>query len=260
MTAERRLDALQLNLCDLDTGLLVVEQLLQQRLCLVGDLLALVRHRRLDGGAADDVAQRPFGRDPHRKLRIVHLEQELARIADLPEYSAVRFHDVLVPGQHLPTAARLAVRRRDRRRSAKLDLIDLRHFGQEHRFDRVRQVDVQAGFGGRHPSTEAQHDALLIRFNPVEGSGEPGEEDEARQGDNPASVEAGQAEEVADAGAKGAPYIQRDCERIVLARLPIHGSLLTRFDSDRPRLSPVQPPNSLRASGARARAAFRSRS
>ena len=89
----------------------VVEQLLQQRLGLVRDLLALVGHRRLDRRPADDVAQRALGRDPDRAFRIVDLEQESARIADLPEYGAVSLDDVLVAGQHLPAAVRLAVGR-----------------------------------------------------------------------------------------------------------------------------------------------------
>ena len=76
---ERRLDALQLNLGDLHARLLVVEQLLQERARLVGDLLASVGHGGLDRGAADDVAQRALGGGPHGELGILDLEQELAR-------------------------------------------------------------------------------------------------------------------------------------------------------------------------------------
>ncbi len=105
--------------------MLVVEQLLQRGMRLVGDLLALVRHRGLDRRAADDVAQRALGRDPDRQLWIVNLEQELARVADLPEHGAVRLDNVFVPGQHLPAAVGLAVAVRDRQSDAELDLVNL---------------------------------------------------------------------------------------------------------------------------------------
>ena len=99
-----RLDAQELHLGDLDAGVLGIEQGLQQRLGLVGDLLALVGHRRLDRRMADDVAQRALRGDLHRGLGGVDAEQELARVADLPEHGAIGLDDVLVAGEHLPVA------------------------------------------------------------------------------------------------------------------------------------------------------------
>ena len=119
-----------MHLSDLNPGLLVVEQLLQQGLGLVGDLLALVRHRRLDRRAADDLAQRALGGDPDRQFRVVDLEQELTGIANFPEHGAVRLDDVLIPGEHLPAATALGVVGRGRRADAELDLIDLGHLGR----------------------------------------------------------------------------------------------------------------------------------
>ena len=224
---KRRLDALQLHLRDLDPGLVVVEQPLQQGLGLVGDLLALVRHRRLDRRAADDVAQRALGGDPDRQFRIVDPEQELTGIANFPEHGPVRLDDVLISGEHLPGAAALGVVESGRRAHAKLHLVDLGHLRQEHGFDRVGQMDVEAGLGGRDPLAEAQHDALFVRLNAIERGREPGEEDEFGQGDDAAAVEAGQMEEIADTGAKGARQIKRRRRQAVFARLLAHRSNLS---------------------------------
>ena len=128
---QRRLDAQELDLGDLDAGVLGVEQRLQHRLRLVGDLLALVGHRRLDRRAADDVAQRAFGGDLHRRLGRVDAEQELAGVADLPEHGAVGLDDVLVAGQHLALAS--ARRVAGNARVAELDLVDLRHLREKDR-------------------------------------------------------------------------------------------------------------------------------
>ena len=105
---------------DLDAGVLGVERLLQQRAGFVGDLLALVGHRRLDRRAADDVAQRRLRPRPSPPSPVRRPEQELAGVADSPEHGAVGFDDVFVAGQHLPVPIRgPAPMRRPRARRAR---------------------------------------------------------------------------------------------------------------------------------------------
>ncbi len=157
------------------------------------------------------------------KFRIVDLEQKLAGIADLPEHRAVGFDDVLVSGQHLPATAWLAAARRGRQLGAELDLIDLRHLGQEHGFDRVGEVDVQPGLGRRHPLAEAQHDALFVGLDAIERSRKPANEDDGGKRRNSAPAKARQAEKVAEARAHSGPGIKRRRGKIVVVRFSAHG-------------------------------------
>ena len=246
---ERRLDALELHLGDLDAGVLVVEQFLQQGPRLVGDLLALVRHRRLDRRAADDVAERALGRNSDRQRRVVDPEQEFARVADLPEHGAVRLDDVLVSGEHLAGAAGRACARCGRKAGAELDLVDLRHLGEQHRLDRIGQVDMQAGIGRLDPSAETQNDALFVRLDAIERRRQPGDDDEADQRRDPAPAEARHAENVAEAGLDHGPDVEARRGGVVLARFLVQA-----------RVNLVQRPDSPRASSARAPAVFRFRS
>ena len=247
---ERRLDALQLHLGDFDPRVLVVEKLLQQGEGLIRDLLALVRHRRLDRRAADDVAQRALRCDPDGELRVVDLEQELARVADFPEHGAVRFHDVFVPGQHLPAAVRLAVCGRGRcGADAELDLIDLGDLGQQHRVDRVGHMDMQAGVRRLDPFAEAQDDALFVRLDAVESCREPCDDHDADERRDAAPVEPGHAEDVAEARPDDAPHVERR-----------GGGIVFRRRRDLARVNLVQRPGSPRATSAPAPAISRSRS
>ena len=65
-------------------------------------------------------------------------------------------YDVLVARQHLTAAAGLAAGDCGEQSKAKLDLVDLRHFGKQRCVERVGQVNVQAGVGRPDPFTEAQ--------------------------------------------------------------------------------------------------------
>ncbi len=205
MTASGGSNSLQLHLGDLDARVLVVQQPLQQRKGLVGDLLALVRHRRLDRRSADDVAQSALCGDSDGEFGVVDPEKELAWIADLPEHGAVRLDDILVASQHLPAAVGLSTPGRARGAGAELDLVDIRYFGQQRGVDRIRHMHMEARIGRVDPFAETQDDALLVRLDTIKRCREPGDDDDADERSRAAPAQSGNAENIAEARLDDAP-------------------------------------------------------
>src|SRR5208337_1619538 len=117
---------------------------------------------RLDRIATDHFADGALRCDFHGPLGIEDVECVGLRVPDVPKDGGVGLHDVFIACQHLAGNA-----------AADLDLIDLGDFGQDHGFDRVRQVVVQAGVGGTHPPAELQHQTDLIRLHLVDAAGHP---------------------------------------------------------------------------------------
>ena len=81
----RRIDPLQLHLDHLDAGAVGIQQSLQLLARLVRDLLAPVGQRRRIGLRPITSRTAVFGRHARDVLRVLHPEQERARVLDLPE-------------------------------------------------------------------------------------------------------------------------------------------------------------------------------
>ena len=95
----RRIDLLQLHLVDQDAGAILVEGRLHLLARLHLDVAAAFGRRLGERRLADDLAHHALGDRLHRLLGIANVEQELARVLDLPEQHEVDVDDVLVAGQ-----------------------------------------------------------------------------------------------------------------------------------------------------------------
>jgi hypothetical protein len=180
----RRLDAAQLDLRDLDPGLVLVEDLLEQllRIGLYRD--APLREGLLRAHVADDLAHRALCGGAHGALGREDVEDEGARVLDAPEDRVLDVEDVLVAGQHLPFlgAGHGAAARVAGGPEADVHGVDRRDRGLDHRLDRARQVVVPARAVEADGLAEAQHDADLVRLHDVEAAADPGDREDPEEG------------------------------------------------------------------------------
>ena len=160
----RRIDPRQLHLHDANARALAVEQVLQQRLGLLGDFAALVGERRLNRRVADDLAQRAPRCDMQGRIGIGDLEQILSGVLDLPQQRAIGLDDILVPGQHL-LVARLVDGAIEA--DAELHLPNLGDFWEKRGLERPGQMKMQAGRRRVDPGAETQHHALFVGLHLV---------------------------------------------------------------------------------------------
>src|SRR3546814_6558569 len=116
--------------------------------------------RRLDVGAADDLAHRALCGDLHRLLRLANVKEVLTDIGDLPLHREVDVDDVLVARQHQALFRNIATRGAGTLAAGALEAdVDLLHRGDaggERRLDRPGQVPVETRLCGLDPFAEAQ--------------------------------------------------------------------------------------------------------
>ena len=97
-----RIDLLQLHLGDLDSGPVLIENLLHQFLHRGFDVLARSGQNRLDVGAPDHLAHSALGDRLHGALGLLDVEQVFADAfrLDPPQHREIDIDDVLVAGEH----------------------------------------------------------------------------------------------------------------------------------------------------------------
>src|SRR5262252_10363796 len=96
----RRIDPLQLNLVDTDTGAIGIENLLHQFLYRLLGLLPRSGQKRLDVRLADDVAHGALRHLLNGDVGLLDVEEIFLRIPDAPEDYKIYVDDVLVAGEH----------------------------------------------------------------------------------------------------------------------------------------------------------------
>src|ERR1700730_5241057 len=177
----RRIDLEQLHLGELDSGIIDVEDSLQQGLRIGFDLAAALRQRLGDRGLADHFAHGALGGGFDRRLGIPDVEKIRLGVLDDAKDSEVDVDDVLVAGQHQRLfrhlAGDLAAARALGVAIADLGPVDAGHARPEDRLYRGRQVIVETRLCRPIVRAEPQNDADLIGQNTIEAARQPDDED-----------------------------------------------------------------------------------
>ena len=91
---------LELNLHDANARAIMVQDALNKLLHGLFGLGARGGEDRLDVALTDDLAHGAFGDRLHGSFRILDVEEEVRRVADLPEHDEINVDDILVAGEH----------------------------------------------------------------------------------------------------------------------------------------------------------------
>ncbi len=189
MTGSRRIDLQQLQLGELDPGIISVEDALQQGLRVGLDLAAALRQRLGDRRLADHLAHCALGSGFDRRLGVADVEQIGLGILDDPKGGEVDVDDVLVAGQHQRLfrhlAADLAAARPLGVAITDLGPVDAGHARPQDRLDRVRQVIVETWLGRPIIGAKPQNHPDLIGQNAIETARQP-DDDNAEHDDGDA--------------------------------------------------------------------------
>ncbi len=140
--AARRLDILELDVDDLDAGVIFVLQLQKLLPNLVLNFRFSVRNRVIELLRADDGTNGGACRIAQKLLRIADIVQIIADVADFPLDDGVRGYDVLVPGNHHRL---FFYRRRNVAVYAIADMNALRQLGghNDDLLDRIRPFEME---------------------------------------------------------------------------------------------------------------------
>ena len=163
----------------LDTGLVAVQDLLEQHRGVALDLQLAVGDGRIDEAVADDLAHGGLGGVTHQVGGVADVEQVLDRVADLVLHAELDVDDVLVAGEHggfLGHAAQLALTEGGGLpggAEAHLAAQHLGHLGLVDGLDGSGQRVMGAGAFGAVVLAEAQHHALLVRVDDIDARQEP---------------------------------------------------------------------------------------
>ena len=175
-----RIDRLQLDLDDLHTKAIFIEDLLHQFLNGRFDDLALSRKDALDLGATNDLAHGAFGHSLDGEFGTADVEGIVFRLQriDLPDHHALHVGDILVAGEHQAFFGHIdrglaPGPRIDTGDEANGDRVSVRDPQLGDRADRIGPVVVQAGACLAHVAAEDHVQADLVGLNGVEPAHRP---------------------------------------------------------------------------------------